>query len=294
MSVTAFVLIAAAAGMHAGWNLFSKQAAQAGTIAFVWLMFAVGTVIYAPVLAVYLALAHPHLRALTGVFLAGTALLHVGYGLLLQRGYSAGDLSLVYPLARGSGLLLSSFVAIPLYAEHPGRAGTAGILLIAGGVIFLSLPDGSPGGGPGGGRVPKGPALVFGLLTGLFIAGYTLWDKYAVATLRVPPLLEEVAAGAGVTLLLAPLAVRHAGRLRPLWRDFRVQVIGAAVLSPLAYLLVLTALTFSPVSSIAPAREVSVLVGVLLGRRLLGEGNVGRRLLAAAAIAAGVTAIVAG
>jgi drug/metabolite transporter (DMT)-like permease len=286
VSVTAFVLVAVAAAMHASWNLLSKQAAQAGTIAFVWLMFALSTVIYAPVLAVYMAITHPHLRALAGVFLVGTALLHVGYGLLLQRGYSAGDLSLVYPLARGSGLLLSSFAAIPLYAEHPGPAGIAGILLIAGGVTALSLPE--------EGGVPKRAALAFGLLTGLFIAGYTLWDKYAVATLRIPPLLEEVAAGAGVTLLLAPLAVRNARMLAPLWRGYRMQVLGAAILSPLAYLLVLTALVFSPVSSIAPAREISVLAGVLLGRRLLGEGSVGRRLAAAAAIAAGVTAIVVG
>jgi len=140
--------------------------------------------------------------------------------------------------------------------------------------------------------VPRGTALACGLLTGVFIAGYTLWDKYAVATLGIPPLLEEVAAGAGVTLLLAPLAARNTGRLVLLWRDYRLQVLGAAILSPLAYLLVLTALVFSPVSSIAPAREVSVLVGVLLGRRLLGEGSLRRRLVAAAAIAAGVTAIV--
>ena len=102
---------------------------------------ALGTAIFAPVLAVDLAVTHPHLRALVWVFLAGTALLHIGYFLTLQHGYTAGDLSLVYPLARGSGLLLSSFAAIPLYAEHPGPAGVAGILLISGGVIVLSLPS---------------------------------------------------------------------------------------------------------------------------------------------------------
>ena len=79
-----------------------------------------------------------------------------------------------------------------------------------------------------------------------------------------------------------------------LWRGYRWQVIGTAVLCPLAYILVLTALVFSPVSSIAPAREVSVLVGVLLGRRLLGEGSVPRRLAAATAIAVGVTVIAVG
>jgi drug/metabolite transporter (DMT)-like permease len=286
MSMTAMLLIAIAAVAHASWNLFSKQAAAAGTIAFVWMITALGTAIFAPVLAVDLAVTHPHLRALVWVFLAGTALLHIGYFLALQHGYTAGDLSLVYPLARGSGLLLSSFVAIPLYAEHPGPAGIAGILLIAGGVIVLSLPSGT---------VIRGAAgLGYGLMTGVFIAGYTLWDKYAVASLHVPPLLEEVSAGAGVALVLAPLAMRDTARLRLLWRDYRRQVAGAAILSPLAYILVLTALVFSPVSSIAPAREVSVLVGVMLGRRLLGEQNLGRRLAAAAAITAGVAAIVIG
>ncbi len=285
MRLAAVSLIAVAAVAHASWNLFSKQAAAAGAVAFVWMLTALATVIYLPVLGIDLAVTHPHLRDLALVFLAGTALLQIGYFLTLQHGYAAGDLSLVYPLSRGSGLLLSSFVAIPLYSEHPGPAGIAGILMIAGGVVVLSLPDHA---------APRAAALTFGLLTGMFIAGYTLWDKYAVANLHIPPLLEEWAAGAGVALVLAPLAVRNTERLVLLWRDYRGQVIGAAILSPLAYVLVLTALMFSPVSSIAPAREISVLLGVLLGRRLLGEGNLGRRLAAAVAITAGVAAIIVG
>jgi drug/metabolite transporter (DMT)-like permease len=75
------------------------------------------------------------------------------------------------------------------------------------------------------------------------------------------------------------------------WRAFRPQVLGAAVLSPLAYMLVLVALSFTAVSAVAPAREVSVLFGVLLGGRLLGEGSLARRLAAAAAIVAGIVAI---
>lgn len=286
MGATAITLIAVAAVMHAAWNLFSKQAAAAGTGAFVWLLTATSTVIFTPVLAGYLALTHPHLGAEAAGFVAGAALLHVGYFLMLQRGYAAGDLSLVYPVARGSGLLLSSFVAIPLYAEHPGPAGVAGILLIAGGVVVLSLPE--------GGAVPRAAALGYGVLTGMFIGGYTLWDKYAVSTVGVPPLLEDVGGTAGVALLLLPLALRDAGKVALLWRDYRGQVLGAGILSPLAYTLVLTALVFSPVSSIAPAREVSVLIGVLLGRRLLGEGNMARRLAAATAITVGVIAIVVG
>ena len=286
MSLTAISLIAIAAIAHASWNLFSKQAAAAGTVAFVWMLAALGTVIYAPPLAIDIAVTHPHLQSLMWVFLAGTAVLQVGYFLTLQRGYASGDLSLVYPLSRGSGLLLSSFIAIPLYAEHRGPAGIAGVLLIAVGVIVLSMPNRA--------AAACARTLAYGLLTGLFIAAYTLWDKYAVASMHIPPLLEEMAGGAGIALVLAPLAMRDTGRLTLLWREYRLQVLGAATLSPLAYVLVLTALVFSPVSSIAPAREISVLIGVSLGRRLLGEGNLGRRLAAAVAITARVAAIVVG
>ncbi len=315
MSGTAIALIAVAAVAHASWNLMSKQAAEAGAVSFVWLMAAVAAVLYIPVVAVYLAVRRPDLAPKILVFAAGTAVLHVGYFLLLQRGYRSGDLSLVYPLARGSGLLLSSFAAVLLYHEHPGRFGSAGIVLVAGGVITLSLPSGAgrqrraPAGEPGEApAATNGPAraasraaaagdgaitvIGFGLLTGAFIGGYTLWDAYAVSRGGVPPLVEDAAAFGGQAVLLAPLAVASAGRVALIWRGYRRQVIGAAVLSPLAYLLVLIALVFSPVSSIAPAREVSVLVGVLLGRRLLGEGHTARRLAAAAAIALGVVAVV--
>jgi drug/metabolite transporter (DMT)-like permease len=289
VSLTAFLLIAVAAVAHASWNLMSKQAAEAGAIAFVWLMAALATVLYAPGIAIYLAVWRPELAPKILVFVAGTAVLHVGYFVLQQRGYRSGDLSLMYPLARGTGLLLSSFTAVLLYREHPGPVGTAGILLVATGVITLSLPRGVAGQI----RAEREMAVIgFGLLTGLFIASYTLWDAYAVSRGGVPPLLEDAAAFTGQALLLAPLAAANAGRVSRIWHTYRRQVIGAAVLSPLAYLLVLIALVFSPVSSIAPAREVSVLIGVLLGRRLLGERHTARRVAAAGAIALGVLAVV--
>ena len=120
-------------------------------------------------------------------------------------------------------------------------------------------------------------------MTGTFIASYTLWDKYAVSTLNVPPLLQGYASLPVMALVLAPSALRHRDRTTRVWRRYRRQVAGAAVLSPLAYILVLIAMSFTAVSAVAPAREVSVLAGVVLGRRLLGEGSLARRLAAAAA-----------
>jgi uncharacterized membrane protein len=94
--------------------------------------------------------------------------------------------------------------------------------------------------------------------------------------------------------VFTPFVLRDRATLAKVWHSFRPQVLGAAVLSPVAYMLVLLALTFTAVSAVAPAREVSVLFGVLLGGGLLGEGSLTRRLVAAAAIVAGIIAIAIG
>ncbi|MGH7734997.1 MAG: EamA family transporter, partial [Gemmatimonadales bacterium] len=114
MSATALTLILVAALAHATWNLLSKQASAAGASSFVWLMSLAATGLYAPVVAVSVLLSPPRLTLLDWVFMAGTGLLQVGYFLFLQAGYRLGDLSLVYPLARGGGALLAALAGITL------------------------------------------------------------------------------------------------------------------------------------------------------------------------------------
>jgi len=332
VSATALALILVAALAHATWNLFSKQASVAGASSFVWLMSLTATVLYAPVVALSVLVSPPRLTPLAWLFMIGTGLLQVGYFLFLQAGYRLGDLSLVYPLGRGTGALLAALAGITLLGERPGAAGITGIGLVVLGVLVLGAPgraagpaspasgspapgspapgspaSGSPASGSPASGSPAAPslagppraapasrAITFALVTGMFIASYTLWDKYAVSTLRVPPLLQGYASLPVMALLLAPSALRQRGRTTRVWRRYRRQVTGAAVLSPLAYVLVLIAMSFTAVSAVAPAREVSVLVGVILGRRLLGEGSLARRLTAAAAIAAGIICIAVG
>ena len=290
MSATALALILIAAVAPATWNLFSKQASVAGASSFVWLMALTATLLYAPVVLASVLIDPPRLTTLGWVFMIGTGLLQAGYFLFLQSGYRLGDLSVVYPVGRGSGALLAALAGIVLLGEHPGAAGLAGIALVVGGVLLLGAPAGR--GGKAGHPAPR--ALAFALVTGVFIASYTLWDKYAVSTLQVPPLLQGYAAMPVMALVLAPFALRQRPRTALVWRTCRRQVLGAGVLSPLAYILVLAALSFTAVSAVAPAREVSVLAGVLLGRRLLGEGQLARRLAAAGAIAAGIICIAVG
>jgi drug/metabolite transporter (DMT)-like permease len=128
----------------------------------------------------------------------------------------------------------------------------------------------------------------------VFIASYTLWDRYAVATLGTSALLQGYATFPFMAVVFALPARRAKDRTALVWHRYRAQVAGAAVLMPLAYILVLAALAFTAVSVVAPAREVSVLFGVLMGGRLLGEGSVARRLTAAVAIAGGIIAIAVG
>jgi drug/metabolite transporter (DMT)-like permease len=256
----------------------------------VWLLSASSAVIYTPAVAISVLVSPPHLTTRSWVFLAGTAVLQAGYFLFLQRAYRAGDLSAVYPVGRGTGALLAALAGIVLLGERPGPAGLAGIGLLVAGVIIIGLP-GLPG---RTGRALAPAALVPALVTGIFIASYTLWDKIAVTSVGNPPLLQGCAPLLGMAVALAPFALAGRGNTAAVWRRFRRQILGAAVLAPFAYILVLIALSFSPVAAIAPAREVSVLFGVVLGRRLLGEGGLARRLAGAAAIVAGIIAVTIG
>ena len=286
MSPTAIALVLVAALAHASWNLFSKQAATTGAVFFIWLVAAWATALYAPVVLISVLVSRPQLSGASWLFMAGTGVLQTAYFLFLQSGYRLGDLSLVYPIGRGSGALLAALAGILLLAERPGPVGIAGIVAIVAGIVLIGLPTARP--------ASAAKAAAFAVATGVFIASYTLWDKHAVSTLKTPPLLQGYAAFPVMLAAFAPLVLRDRQRLAGVWRSFRPQVLGAAALAPLAYILVLAALSFTAVSAVAPAREVSVLFGVPLGRKMLGEGSLPRRLAAAAAIVAGIVAVAIG
>ena len=323
MSPTAIALVLAAAIAHASWNLFGKQAAATGAAFFIWLVAACVTVGYLPVVAVTVAVTDPHLTGLNWLFLAGTGVLHSGYFLFLQLGYRLGDLSVAYPIGRGSGAMLAAVGGVVLLGERPSLVSTAGVLAIIAGVVVIGLPGRAaagqarpaavlttaqadraaaqsadpPAARPGDrqdGRLTRPGPVAFALATGVFIACYTIWDKYAVSSLHTQPILQGYAGFPVMAAVFMPVVLRDRHRLARVWRSFRPQVLGTALLSPLAYILVLIALSFTAVSVVAPAREVSVLFGVLLGRRLLGEGALARRLIAAAAIVAGIIAVAVG
>lgn len=286
MSALALGLVLAAASIHATWNYLLKR--SGGGTVFVWWFAAVSAAIYAPLAAGVVwwtrpVLGWPHLA-----FMFASAVLHTGYYMLLDRGYRSGDLSLVYPLARGSGPLITVVCAILLLGERPSAVAVTGALLVCGGAVLLT------------GNVrqlhARGslPAVGFALLTGCMIASYTVVDKIAVAAYLIPPLLQDWAANLGRVALMTPMALRAKSELMPTWRQARGSIIAVAVLCPLSYILVLTAMTFTPVSYVAPAREISILVATAMGTRLLAEGDAVRRSLAALTMVMGIVCLAVG
>lgn len=280
MTTFALFLVLAAACCHATWNYLVKRL-NAGP-ELVWLFSVIASVLFLPVAVGVAVLQRPVFGGRELTFCLVSAALHMAYFLLLQQGYRKGDLSLVYPTARATGPFLSTAFAVIFLGEVLTLPVLAGGLAVVTGVLFLT----------GGLRRNRArhltSSVIFGLAAGTLIGSYTIWDAYTVRTVMVPPLLLEFASILSRAVLLAPYAWRRRETVNRLWRDQRSAVIGIAVFNPLAYVLVLFALVFTPVVYVAPAREVSVLITVAMGSLLLGEGELRKRLFWAALILAGM------
>lgn len=133
--------------------------------------------------------------------------------------------------------------------------------------------------------------LQWGLITGALIAGYSVIDGYAIKVLAMGPVIFDYMCNVLRVPLQLPTVLRQRAALRQAWRAQWRHALVVALLGPLAYILVLTALQMAPLSHVAPAREASMLVAALIGGRLLGEQDRGLRLAGAACIAGGVMAL---
>ena len=283
MSGVALALVLFSAGLHATWNLLAKRAG--GGAAFAAAAFLSSALLLAP-FAVGDVVLGTDLGGANAVWLTvGSGFLHAAYFALLQRSYAVADLSLAYPVARGTGPLITALIAVTVLGERPSGLAIAGDRARG---LFIFVLAGSPAT-----LLRNRPAgLGAALACGCTIAAYTVWDKEAVSRADLPPVAYLFGTMLVAGLVLVPFA-RAAG-LRRVWTGSRQALVGTAVFSPAAYLLVLFALQSSPVSYVAPARELSVVLGALLGARALGEPAGARRIGAAIAIAVGLFCLALG
>jgi len=265
MSADALLLAITGALLHAIWNFFAKKA-SAGGLQFIFLAGLVSLVASAPFAFVAWHAQTAPLSGLAWFVIAASALIHVVYSLVLQHGYRKSDFSIVYPMARGTGPLLSVFGAVLLLGEMPNLPGWLGIGALLVGIFLIA--DGTRLFSPSP-RTLTG--VLWGGATGLCIATYTLLDGWAVKDLGIAPVLFYLVSLVFRSVMLAPFALANRAGFAAQWREHRRYAMVVGLLSPLAYTLVLIAMTRAPLSYVAPVREVSMLVGVFIGGRLLGE-----------------------
>jgi drug/metabolite transporter (DMT)-like permease len=280
VTALALVLVLSSAVTHATWNLLAKRVE--GGAPFVWLFEALSTVICAPIVVVLIAVQGLRFGTAALGLVMVSSTLHTGYFVALSKGYRAGDLSLVYPLARGTGPLLATAGAIVILGERPHPIVVTGALLVVAGAVILGVNPRQLF------HVAGRHVVALALITGGFIAAYTLIDKEGVSRAGASPFLYGWGLFLGSSLWLSPIALRRRDQVKAMWRAHAKEALGIAILSPISYVLVLSALVFTAVSYVAPAREIGVLMGAILGFHFLGEGHVVQRLSAATLMVTGI------
>jgi drug/metabolite transporter (DMT)-like permease len=289
----ALLLVLGAALAHAVWNVAAKSAG--GDARFALLTSLLVCVLWSP-LALWFGwgVVDDWSLAAWALVLASAAL-HVVYFLTLLAGYRAADLTVVYPVARGTAPLLSALVAIVLLGEALSAMSAMGLATVVLGVFLIA-------GGPALLRATHEPAerqrvllgVGWGAATGVLIAGYTVIDGVAVKLLLLSPILVDYFGNLLRLPLLAPLVWRQRASLPALWRRQWKPALIIATLGPIGYTLALFAMQRAPISVVAPARELSMLFAAVLGGTLLRERDLPARLAGAALIAAGVGLLAGG
>ena len=262
-----YTVVVVSAVMHAYWNFLIKR--SGGTAVFVGLSKIAEAVVYAPVFAVVVmmssgGLAAPISKAATLVVVGATLTL-VNY-VALARGYSRGDLSVVYPLSRGAGLLFLPGFGFLAFGEQVNLTGWIALALILAGLVVITRPSQHTRWT----TVPA-PAVVYALLAGLAAAGYTVWDKLAIRTL--PMFVYFYAYSVLVAVAYAAFLVAKVPTTEIVaeWRLHRVPIVMVGVLNTAAYLLVLAALRNGTSTYVIAIRQLSIVFGVALGVWQLNE-----------------------
>jgi len=278
MDLFVFLAVLGAALCHAAWNAGLKMRVDPA-VAVTILGIASG------------ALALP-LLAVTGfpgrdswLHLAASIVIHVLYFMALAEGYRSGDLSMVYPIARGAAPLLTTFASLLVLAEPLPAWGLAGILLLTSGVLLLSLPRSTAQA-----RL-DGRAIGYALLTAFLIASYTIIDGRG-ARLAGSPHAYAVAFFAGNGLAMGLIGfVRQRAALSAALKSGWLIPFGGGVLSFVSYWVAIWAMTKAPIALVAALREASVLFAAALGVILLKEPLVAARIIAAVLVVAGLVLI---
>ncbi len=288
MPLITLVLLACAALIHAGAHILLKRACN--KLAFVWWQLLAALVLYSPILLT----SRYDWPPTVWLIILASGVAEAVYFYATSRAYTLGDLSVAYPLSRGSAPLFTALWAAVFLRERPSPLGSIGIVVIAVGLFLINLPSWSDIVRPLQGLVEAAPR--WALTAGLFISTYSVIDKVGVK--YVSPLLYIY-----VVLVVTWLVMgagwaadwkRRSHLLVEEWRANKWQAGGAGVAVVGAYALVLAAMQRSPVSYVGSIREVSVVLTAWVSTTFLGEGKGGLRIPASILVVAGIMLIAIG
>lgn len=283
MTALSFTLVIFASLLHASWNFLVKRGEDKQV--FLWWALLISVVIYLPPF-LYLV---PQVAISTEGwhYIAATGLIHALYFFLLGGAYEQGDLSLVYPLARGLGPLLVPILARPFLKEELSWVGVLGILMVAVGIYVLHLKSFSPRKFLEPLRFINEKPSQLAMMIGISIGLYSVIDKKGVSLVHPFVYIYLMFLISG--MLLTPYMVtKKRESIREEWRRHRRSIIAVAFVDMFTYLLILVAMTISKVSYVASARSVSIIFGTLLGTLLLGEPYGQKRIVGSSLILMGV------
>ena len=286
MTTAAFLLVLGSAFAHATWNLLLKRSGHKTT--FFWSFTAVSAVVFLIPAVVVVSL--EGLTVKGAMFGLVSATIHGCYGLALSKSYELGDLSSAYPIARGMGVALIPLAGVTILGEDVSVAAGVGIGLVVAGIYVAQTEARSARDLLRPATALWQPANRVALLTGALIATYSVWDKAALD--HSEPLALNQFNLVGYLIIMAPFAFHERGAtLRREWQARRWSIVAVGILAPLAYVLVLVALTSSKVSYIGPTREVGIVLGAILGIFFLREGFGVSRIGGSLLIVGGVLAL---
>lgn len=289
MLFSSLLLLLCAAALHATANVLMKQSRD--KLAFTWWMLGVFCLLGSPVLVV---VSGWQTVGLWLVLVSG--ILEAIYFLTLTRAYTSGDLSQVYPIARGSAPLFLLLWATVFLAERPSWIGICGILSITIGLYLVNLPFLAAWSRPL--HAFRSSASRWALLTGILISAYSAIDKIGIQYFSAFLYLYLILLVCWICLSIQwlipgrrPYLLLEIRKLRGDRYSPFLSIIAAALCGTLGYLLVLAAMRLSPVSYVGPVREISVVFGSIIGVHYLGEPGGALRIVASALVALGVAVI---
>ena len=290
MQLAAYGIVVASTVTHAYWNFLIKR--SGGGQVFVGISKVLEAVVFVPFFITALVIEDVDLLGAWPLILVGAALTLSNY-LALGHAYEVGDMSVVYPVARGATLLFLPVLGYVAFGERLSTLGCVAVAAITAGIVVLQLPALDRASLRSLAPKLASPSVGYALLAALAAAGYAVWDKRAIQ--HLPPFLYFYAYSAIVAGAYAAFLARSypAATVRVEWRAHRWPMLQVAVLNTVTYVLVLFALRSSTSTYVVAVRQLSIAVGAVLAWRLLGEAFGPPRRLGVALVVAGCVLVAA-